>query len=76
MKWPCVSRSAYDVVEAAWCQEHDHVLDLQKRFDTLLDKYHALKIEGAVTVPDYGHIEPPLTVDEQDALRAQEDDGN
>jgi hypothetical protein len=88
MKWPWVSRSLYEescktvrnledrIVhwQSVFQRVHDEKHEGTLAYADLLNKYHALKVQGAVSVPDYGYIEPPLTVDEQDALRAQEDD--
>lgn len=66
MRWPWVSRreherqcqSRYSSSNAAFAQVVDglrgQLLDERKRYDALLDKYHALKLQGAVVV------EPPM----------------
>jgi hypothetical protein len=68
MNWPFVSRAALDASEeryrtaCAYALKREESLLVQvargvDRYDTLLEKYHALKVAGA-TVP--GPVAPPL----------------
>jgi hypothetical protein len=79
MKWPRLV--SYDVAQsciAPWqaivAEQSAMLQEYRTMYADLLERYHALKIVGAVVQPDYGYIEPPLTVDEEDAKKAQEDD--
>lgn len=61
MKWPLVSRELYDRERSAvvsWLamynEANDARRDWAKRYDALLEKYHALKLAGA-SIP-----EPPV----------------
>lgn len=48
VRWPWVSRELYEQIEAAWLHTRDDCWNLQTRYDALLEKYHALKVQGAV----------------------------
>jgi hypothetical protein len=75
MKLPWVSRAYHEAVVSGWDRQAQDLHVLWGQYNDLLDKYHTLKLSGAVAMPDPNeYIEPPLTVDEQDALRAQEDE--
>jgi hypothetical protein len=70
MRWPYVSRELYE-------REKETCNAWRLQSTKLFDSYHLLKLQGAVSMPDPNeYIEPPLTVDEEDAKKAQEDDGN
>lgn len=59
---------AWGEQQAKWAARQD------AKYDALLEKYHALKIQGAVAVPTYtDYIESPLSVDEADALRVEQE---
>lgn len=51
MRWPFVSRRAYDDVKAMKNVECENYKALFKEYRDLLDKYHALKVQGAA-VPE------------------------
>ena len=72
MRWPWVSRARFDAAEAfnarLWREEHERaeawlsqLNNLQTRYADLLDKYHALRMEGqAVPLPPAPVVESPL----------------
>lgn len=61
MSWPWVSRAVYMARHREFLRErevhHAEMRDWTVRYDTLLDKYHALKLSGAF-IP-----EPPKTLE-------------
>lgn len=71
MKWPWVSREAYDERAASLVRAVDQVgqlvaaaHDQRTRYDMLLEKYHALKLQGAA-IPE---PQPTLPKRERDPL--------
>lgn len=66
MKWPWVSRGVYEITQALVIQEHNAAMNIQIRFDALLEKYHTLKVSGA-SVPEPA---PTLHRPEFDAVQA------
>lgn len=80
IKWPLVTRAYHDAtVELA----NDRVAFMKEMYVSecahtkyLMTAILGMKKEGFVAAPDYSApIDQPLTVDEQDELRAQESGG-
>ncbi len=66
MSLPWVSREAFDALDKAW---HElHFADLQ-RYDALLEKYHALKLQGAF-IPEPAVQHTPRGPEPKDELKA------
>lgn len=74
MRWPCVSRARFDDMSLTRVTRDTELREAWDRINSLTDTIIRMKKEGFVGVPDYSaYIDQPLTVDEQDALHAQEE---
>ena len=62
MKLPWVARSAFDTYREAVAvaqAQRERTLDaLRRQYDSLLEKYHALRVDGAVVPVGAGRVEP------------------
>lgn len=78
MKLPYIHRDSYDWAIKQLGQRDTRVRELELQNIELTKQIVALKHEGFVAQPDYSaYIEAPLSVDEADALRVEQeqDDG-
>ena len=75
MRWPFVSRAAYDsivasrdLLHAMYQHERAMVMDEWKRYDELLDRYHALRLQGQTVTPPRPDIQPAPPSPVEDAI--------
>lgn len=63
MRWPWVNREIIDIQHRAFRAAHDRLVDevtnLRVERDAVLDKYHALKLQGASTPEPKPTLERP-----------------
>ena len=85
MSLPWVSREEYNVLKGIyddamerWTDARNDLLTERKRYDELLEKYHALKLQGAEPVPPAAQYasRPPEPDDELKALIAEHSGGD
>jgi hypothetical protein len=67
--WPWVSREAFDEVIRTMAYHQQAVNVANERYDALLEKYHALKLQGAEAPPPVTQY-PPRTAEPDDELKA------